>query len=66
MRWNTVGHAALMEEESHMNVYITMGGIRCMNRPVIVFTSWNRHATNGRAMLAPINVPQEIPSVALS
>ena len=37
-----------------------------MNNPVIVFTSWNKHATNGSAILAASNTPHAIPNAALN
>ena len=36
-----------------------------MKRPVIELTSWNRQATNGRAMLADSSTPQATPMAAL-
>lgn len=35
-----------------------------MKNPVIEFTSWNRHATNGRAIFADSNTPQATPNDA--
>ena len=37
-----------------------------MNNPVIVFTSWNKHATNGSAIFAASNTPHAIPNAALN